>query len=167
VGKTPLPVTCPAAQTSLYVRPLSFGPGIKGLGRGTGTFADINALICRYVFALTGETAMPRPYGHGGALRFRSLRLSVRTPPFHGGESGSIPLGSAIYFSGLAQIPPSISPPHAVSLVLRQSISARRNRRSARIFFDCATGQSFSSGQGHMIGGVPCGMNSLREASSL
>ena len=27
--------------------------------------------------------------------RFRSLRLSVRTPPFHGGESGSIPLGSA------------------------------------------------------------------------
>jgi hypothetical protein len=26
---------------------------------------------------------------------FRSLRLSVRTPPFHGGESGSIPLGSA------------------------------------------------------------------------
>src|SRR6185437_9168394 len=27
--------------------------------------------------------------------RSRSLRLSVRTPPFHGGESGSIPLGSA------------------------------------------------------------------------
>src|SRR5450432_704239 len=27
--------------------------------------------------------------------RFSSLRLSVRTPPFHGGESGSIPLGSA------------------------------------------------------------------------
>lgn len=27
--------------------------------------------------------------------KFRSLRLSVRTPPFHGGESGSIPLGSA------------------------------------------------------------------------
>lgn len=26
---------------------------------------------------------------------FCSLRLSVRTPPFHGGESGSIPLGSA------------------------------------------------------------------------
>src|SRR5882757_9520375 len=25
-----------------------------------------------------------------------SLRLSVRTPPFYGGESGSIPLGSAI-----------------------------------------------------------------------
>jgi hypothetical protein len=29
-------------------------------------------------------------------LKFCSLRLSVRTPPFHGGESGSIPLGSAI-----------------------------------------------------------------------
>ena len=28
-------------------------------------------------------------------LTFCSLRLSVRTPPFHGGESGSIPLGSA------------------------------------------------------------------------
>jgi hypothetical protein len=27
--------------------------------------------------------------------RLCSLRLSVRTPPFHGGESGSIPLGSA------------------------------------------------------------------------
>ena len=74
-------------------------------GHGTGTFADINALICRYVFALTGETAMPRPYGCGEAFRFRSLRLSVRTPPFHGGESGSIPLGSAIYFNGLAPIP--------------------------------------------------------------
>lgn len=29
------------------------------------------------------------------AEKFSSLRLSVRTPPFHGGESGSIPLGSA------------------------------------------------------------------------
>ena len=128
--------------------PLSLGPGIKGLGHSTGTFADINALICRYVFALTGETAMPRPYGRGGAPRFRSLRLSVRTPPFHGGESGSIPLGSAIYFNGLAPIPPSISPPHAVSPVLRQSISARRNQRSGRIFFDCATGRSFSRARG-------------------
>src|SRR3954470_10142647 len=33
---------------------------------------------------------------------FCSLRLSVRTPPFHGGESGSIPLGSAINCNGLA-----------------------------------------------------------------
>src|ERR1019366_1489741 len=32
--------------------------------------------------------------------RFRSLRLSVRTPPFHGGESGSIPLGSASITKG-------------------------------------------------------------------
>jgi hypothetical protein len=31
---------------------------------------------------------------------FRSLRLSVRTPPFHGGESGSIPLGSATIVDG-------------------------------------------------------------------
>src|SRR5437588_10615478 len=34
--------------------------------------------------------------GRGGhAAKVCSLRLSVRTPPFHGGESGSIPLGSA------------------------------------------------------------------------
>src|SRR4051794_30747287 len=40
-------------------------------------------------------TAMPAP---PWAWRvFRSLRLSVRTPPFHGGESGSIPLGSATF----------------------------------------------------------------------
>src|SRR5690606_37381314 len=30
-------------------------------------------------------------------------RLSVRTPPFHGGESGSIPLGSASVFKCLLQ----------------------------------------------------------------
>jgi hypothetical protein len=48
------------------------------------------------------ETAMPRPDQSRRDGRFRSLRLSVRTPPFHGGESGSIPLGSAIVFNGLA-----------------------------------------------------------------
>src|SRR6185437_7716887 len=37
--------------------------------------------------------AATKPVSAGQA--FRSLRLSVRTPPFHGGESGSIPLGSA------------------------------------------------------------------------
>jgi hypothetical protein len=37
-------------------------------------YRSVNVLICRL---------------------FCSLRLSVRTPPFHGGESGSIPLGSA------------------------------------------------------------------------
>src|SRR5947207_10978281 len=41
-------------------------------------------------------------HGVAAGQRFSSLRLSVRTPPFHGGESGSIPLGSAIYFNGLA-----------------------------------------------------------------
>jgi hypothetical protein len=42
-----------------------------------------------------------RAYQAYNALIFRlfcSLRLSVRTPPFHGGESGSIPLGSATTF---------------------------------------------------------------------
>src|SRR6185312_7174047 len=38
---------------------------------------------------------MPRPDRWRRYRRSRSLRLSVRTPPFHGGESGSIPLGSA------------------------------------------------------------------------
>lgn len=36
---------------------------------------------------------------------FCSLRLSVRTPPFHGGESGSIPLGSANSFNDLPPLP--------------------------------------------------------------
>src|SRR5260370_15160575 len=40
---------------------------------------------------------------------FCSLRLSVRTPPFHGGESGSIPLGSANLFNGLALLPAALS----------------------------------------------------------
>ena len=128
-------MTCPAAQTPLYVRPLSPGSGIKGQGRSTGAFAVIDALICRYLFALTGETAMPRPYGRGGALRFRSLRLSVRTPPFHGGESGSIPLGSAKYFNGLApspQLMSQISPRRAVRLVCCAKVSARGEIRNPR-----------------------------------
>jgi hypothetical protein len=41
------------------------------------------------------RNGVPRPIGPWRGGRFRSLRLSVRTPPFHGGESGSIPLGSA------------------------------------------------------------------------
>jgi hypothetical protein len=40
---------------------------------------------------------------------FCSLRLSVRTPPFHGGESGSIPLGSANSFNGLPPLPAASS----------------------------------------------------------
>src|ERR1035438_7992431 len=49
-----------------------------------------------------GFRRLARPHkGHYTFARPRdaapvcSLRLSVRTPPFHGGESGSIPLGSA------------------------------------------------------------------------
>ena len=46
-----------------------------------------------------GRPAANTAHQAHNALIFRlfcSLRLSVRTPPFHGGESGSIPLGSAI-----------------------------------------------------------------------
>jgi hypothetical protein len=51
------------------------------------------------------EKALQDGKGRGqlrGESAFCSLRLSVRTPPFHGGESGSIPLGSANDFKGLA-----------------------------------------------------------------
>src|SRR6478672_11926754 len=69
-----------------------------------------------YTFAVVasmehGQPAANTAYQSHNALIFRlfcSLRLSVRTPPFHGGESGSIPLGSASHFVGLA----SPSRPH-------------------------------------------------------
>src|SRR3954454_16214846 len=59
-----------------------------------------------------GRQAANMAYQAHNALIFRlfcSLRLSVRTPPFHGGESGSIPLGSASYFNGLAHLFPAVS----------------------------------------------------------
>src|SRR4051812_8046398 len=55
-----------------------------------------------------GQPAANTAHQSHNALIFRlfcSLRLSVRTPPFHGGESGSIPLGSASHFIGLASRP--------------------------------------------------------------
>src|ERR1700704_5656618 len=81
-SKTAFPAACRAAQTPLYVRP---------------HHRDRPSAI----------PLRPRRNGHAAtgsvvAKRFRSLRLSVRTPPFHGGESGSIPLGSASIFNGLA-----------------------------------------------------------------
>src|SRR5438477_2659584 len=58
--------------------------------------------------------------GRGGhAAKVCSLRLSVRTPPFHGGESGSIPLGSAREINNLAQ------PPHAVSNIYPINMDGR------------------------------------------
>lgn len=89
--------------------------------RQDGLPAPTNAIIRS---PLSPERAASRPSGAGSAflqavdladisrqrgtlgliaifasdLVFRSLRLSVRTPPFHGGESGSIPLGSASFF---------------------------------------------------------------------
>ena len=64
-------------------------------GRSPAPHRRPYALICRYVFAVTGETALSATNRSRRGQQFRSLRLSVRTPPFHGGESGSIPLGSA------------------------------------------------------------------------
>lgn len=66
-------------------------------GSRHGATAPYKALIRRdYLFYDCSETAAPRPDRSRRGRDFRSLRLSVRTPPFHGGESGSIPLGSAI-----------------------------------------------------------------------
>ena len=79
------------------------------------------ALICRvYLFYICSETAAPRPHRSRRGLNFRSLRLSVRTPPFHGGESGSIPLGSAKhrFRIGLhlnSRLPDQL-PPHGASI---------------------------------------------------
>jgi hypothetical protein len=59
-----------------------------------------------------GRQAANTAYQAHNALIFRlfcSLRLSVRTPPFHGGESGSIPLGSASYFNDLLTDLPAVS----------------------------------------------------------
>lgn len=87
-------MACPAAQTPLYVRPPPprsphHGPG-SARRPSQAQSVDLPGLfVARNGGAATG----------GWSWRgrdFRSLRLSVRTPPFHGGESGSIPLGSAI-----------------------------------------------------------------------
>ena len=51
------------------------------------------------------------PRLHRGSRRFdpviahhvRSHRLAVRMPPFHGGDRGSIPLGTTSIFRGVAQ----------------------------------------------------------------
>src|ERR1700676_4141669 len=61
------------------------------------------ALILRlYLFLSPKRSSEPWPRRPRRSRRFRSLRLSVRTPPFHGGESGSIPLGSANNINGLS-----------------------------------------------------------------
>src|SRR3954452_40092 len=91
------------------------------------------------------------------ALIFRlicSLRLSVRTPPFHGGESGSIPLGSAIIRalddaakSAAPHEPPCPSPPTNVQMepdegpwrstslprTIRPGLSRRRRRHGSTV----------------------------------
>ena len=68
---------CRLAQTPLYVRP----PWSAG--------------------AFSASPTRSNPQHKTLILRgFCSLRLSVRTPPFHGGESGSIPLGSAMAQTG-------------------------------------------------------------------
>ena len=98
--KTSFRAACPGAQTPLYVRPPPVrphhhGPWVARCQRG------LKALICRlYLSWVQSEAAMPRPGRSQQSRRFRSLRLSVRTPPFHGGESGSIPLGSATGANG-------------------------------------------------------------------
>src|SRR5437660_12787872 len=77
---------CPRPQRPLYVRP----PRPPGTTRAA-------------------QAVPPKAAG----LCVCSLRLSVRTPPFHGGESGSIPLGSASIAA--AVMPVRLLPQHCLA----------------------------------------------------
>jgi hypothetical protein len=66
---------------------------------------DLPAYFC----VTYSETATPRRLGRSQADVFAPFVYRFRTPPFHGGESGSIPLGSANYFNGLAPALPAVS----------------------------------------------------------
>ena len=82
-----------------------------------------------------GRPAANTAYQANNALIFRlfcSLRLSVRTPPFHGGESGSIPLGSASYINGLAPSRSPVSNGCPISASRRAWIPTTRLSRSTR-----------------------------------
>jgi hypothetical protein len=89
--KTGLSAACRALQTPLYVRPPPSGSIRHGPGSAPSQAQSIDlagVFVC-------DQSETPRPGRSWQGGRSRSLRLSVRTPPFHGGESGSIPLGSA------------------------------------------------------------------------
>src|ERR1700738_450617 len=86
-------VACPAAQTPLYVRRPPSGPVATVRVRHGAVTASkrdlpVNLLVTKAKRQCPDQSVAAR-------RTFCSLRLSVRTPPFHGGESGSIPLGSA------------------------------------------------------------------------
>ena len=51
-------------------------------------------------FVITSRMAALAILSNSLTVTLCSLRLSVRTPPFHGGESGSIPLGSTTPCNG-------------------------------------------------------------------
>ena len=79
---------CSSAQTPLYVRrPKARRSPAHAHGSGRSSFQDNDfpELCESLAFAASPSSRQS----------VCSLRLSVRTPPFHGGESGSIPLGSA------------------------------------------------------------------------
>jgi hypothetical protein len=85
--KSGFPAPCSLAQTPLYVRARAPGDNYPGSARH---YRCLNGH--RFAGMRNGNAANSRSQRDSV---FRSLRLSVRTPPFHGGESGSIPLGSA------------------------------------------------------------------------
>ena len=91
-GKNPIAGGLPDRQNATIRSPAA---SITSLRSGAvRRHRPFKALIRRdYLYYLCSETAALRPARP--QRRLRSLRLSVRTPPFHGGESGSIPLGSA------------------------------------------------------------------------
>jgi hypothetical protein len=76
----------------------SCNPPQKGVSGPLARPAKRHYTFARRRLDLTSLSATNTAPHANKALIFRlfcSLRLSVRTPPFHGGESGSIPLGSA------------------------------------------------------------------------
>ena len=91
-----LKTACPPPQTPLYVRRLSLDhfAAVRTCKLPIG----LQHVDSAWILCLRDSAKRRRPQVPFRALTapdFRSLRLSVRTPPFHGGESGSIPLGSA------------------------------------------------------------------------
>ena len=64
-----------------------------------------------------------------------SLRLSVRTPPFHGGESGSIPLGSATGQRATPRLPQQFLKPPSIGrqgLFQTGTIDRARSQKTRR-----------------------------------
>jgi hypothetical protein len=93
VSKTRIPGGLPGRANATIRSPAELRINSPRSGFGTAPSLP-QSLDLPGIFVTKAKRHCRNRIGRGG--RFGSLRLSVRTPPFHGGESGSIPLGSAI-----------------------------------------------------------------------